>query len=322
MSAIQDITQRITDSLSKRDRLNSTLMRHNAALEKKQRDFIAKHGIDPKQITQESTIGNDKAYWDMAAIKLKESDIESVQKKIAEVDVRIEKLKAQLRTAEAQEAFIKDDIPQVIKDFFAKWKQESISFFSNRYGEYQELSQQLRSEEYAARREAVRTLPEYAKYLERLDRMSDYDLLNVFPRKPMEEYLKSRNLDHHSISERKSSFAGPVVSAMCRYNDPEQRRLFLEHTMEQEMNTRMLDLAQRIGKCVGRITDAAGLHIQNGEIAGVIFGEIGSASIQTIGAGGYNIQRYHFRTLVHPLEQYETQAEQPESEEDGEEMEL
>lgn len=164
----------------------------------------------------------------------------------------------------------------------------------------------------------------YSQYAERVDRMSDYDLHNVFPRKPMEDFLKSLNLDYRSISEAKSSFAGPIVFAMCKYNDPEQRRVFLERTMDREMRSKMLDLAQRIGEKVGRITDAAGLHVQNGEIAGVIYGENGSATIQTIGAGGYNIQRFHFRTLVHELEQYEAQeqGEQPEQEEDGDEMEM
>ena len=54
----------------------------------------------------------------------------------------------------------------------------------------------------------------------------------------------------------------------------------------------------------------------------MIYGENGSATIQTIGAGGDNIQRFHFRTLVHELEQYKSQEEQPDSEEDGDEMEI
>lgn len=65
------------------------------------------------------------------------------------------------------------------------------------------------------------------------------------------------------------------------------------------------------------------MHVQNGEIAGVIYGENGSATIQTIGAGGYNIQRFHFRTLVHELEQYQAQEQDDQSEqEDGDEMEM
>ena len=247
-----------------------------------------------------------------------------MNKRIQEAEERIQALQAELCSAEAQQAFMENQIPNVIKDFFVRWKEDSISFFSNRYEQYQDFVQELRTKELAARKEAIRTLPAYSQYTERVDRMSDYDLHNLFPRKPMEDFLKSLNLDYRSISEAKSSFAGPIVFAMCKYNDPEQRRVFLERTMDREMRSKMLDLAQRIGEKVGRITDAAGLHVQNGEIAGVIYGENGSATIQTIGAGGDNIQRFHFRTLVHELEQYEVQGqdEQPEQEEYGDEMEI
>lgn len=312
----KDISQRISDAYGKRERLTSTLGRHTAMLEKKEREFEKKYKLDPNLYTEETLRGNELAYWDFFSINSKKEDIRSVTKKIQDMDERIEKLKADLRSAEAQQAFMDNEIPDVIKEFFEAWKQDSISFFSNRYDEYHEFVQQLRTEEYAARREAVKTLPVYSKYADRIQSMSDYDFLNVYPRQPMESYLKERSLDYNSISERKRSFAGPVVTAMCRYNDPIQRQQHLEADMEREMRSRMLDLAQRIGEHVGKITDAQGLHIQNGEIAGVIYGEKGSASIQTIGAGGYNIQRFHFRTLVHPIEQYETQQEQPDSDED------
>lgn len=316
MLSTKDISQRISDAYGKRERLTSTLGRHTAMLEKKEREFEKKYKLDPNLYTEETLRGNELAYWDFFSINSKKEDIRSVTKKIQDMDERIEKLKADLRSAEAQQAFMDNEIPDVIKEFFEAWKQDSISFFSNQYDEYHEFVQQLRTEEYAARREAVKTLPVYSKYADRIQSMSDYDFLNVYPRQPMESYLKERSLDYNSISERKRSFAGPVVTAMCRYNDPIQRQQHLEAYMEREMRSRMLDLAQRIGEHVGKITDAQGLHIQNGEIAGVIFGEKGSATIQTIGAGGYNIQRFHFRTLVHPIEQYETQQEQPDSDED------
>lgn len=316
MLSTKDISQRISDAYGKRERLTSTLGRHTAMLEKKECEFEKKYKLDPELCTEETLRGNELAYWDFFSINSKKEDIRSVTKKIQDMDERIEKLKADLRSAEAQQAFMDNEIPDVIKDFFEAWKQDSISFFSNRYDEYHEFVQQLRTEEYAARREAVKTLPVYSKYADRIQSMSDYDFLNVYPRQPMESYLKERKLDYNSISERKRSFAGPVVTAMCRYNDPIQRQQHLEADMEREMRSRMLDLAQRIGEHVGKITDAQGLHIQNGEIAGVIYGEKGSATIQTIGAGGYYIQRFHFRTLVHPIEQYETQQEQPDSDED------
>ncbi len=324
MLSIETISQRLADAKGKRERLISTLNRHISALEKKEREFEKTYKLKPELCSEESLRGNDKAFWDFFSIKSKKSDILSVNKRIQEAEERIQALQAELRSAEAQQAFMENQIPDVIKDFFVRWKEDSISFFSNRYEQYQDFVQELRTKELTARKEAVRTLPVYSQYAERVDRMSDYDLHNVFPRKPMEDFLKSLNLDYRSISEAKSSFAGPIVSAMCKYNDPEQRRVFLERTMDREMRSKMLDLAQRIGEKVGRITDAAGLHVQNGEIAGVIYGENGSATIQTIGAGGYNIQRFHFRTLVHELEQYEVQGqdEQPEQEEDGDEMEM
>jgi hypothetical protein len=58
-------------------------------------------------------------------------------------------------------------------------------------------------------------------------------------------------------------------------------------------------LVARVERKTGEITDAAGLHIgMNGEINGLVVGVKGSATVNTIGAGGYNIQCFHYRVLV------------------------
>lgn len=63
---------------------------------------------------------------------------------------------------------------------------------------------------------------------------------------------------------------------------------------------KLLDLIGRIMSTVGTITDASTLYIgPEGDINGCIEGTEGKAKIQTIGAGGYNIQCFHFRTLIH-----------------------
>ena len=68
--------------------------------------------------------------------------------------------------------------------------------------------------------------------------------------------------------------------------------------MEAEYNRKYDFIIDRTNAIVGQITDATNLTITNGELNGVIVGTRGVAKVTTIGAGGCNIQKFHFRTLV------------------------
>jgi len=58
----------------------------------------------------------------------------------------------------------------------------------------------------------------------------------------------------------------------------------------------------RIKEVTGDIKNLNGLNMgMNGEINGIAEGENGKAKVETIGAGGYNIQCYHFRVLVNEI---------------------
>ena len=72
--------------------------------------------------------------------------------------------------------------------------------------------------------------------------------------------------------------------------------------LEQEANAKYDDIIERTNKITGKITDASGLKVgAKGELNGYITGERGKAKVETIGAGGWNIQCYHFRTLIHEI---------------------
>lgn len=76
----------------------------------------------------------------------------------------------------------------------------------------------------------------------------------------------------------------------------------LAQDLKIEAEAKYDDIIERTNKYIGEITDASGLSIgEKGDLNGIITGERGKVKVNTIGAGGYNIQCYHFRTLIHKI---------------------
>lgn len=88
---------------------------------------------------------------------------------------------------------------------------------------------------------------------------------------------------------------------------------FMYFTQEQIHNQNVkdaenivLNLINRTIELCGTITDAQDLSLDSDNqgyliINGIVRGEKGNARVESIGAGGYNIQRYHIRVLVKPV---------------------
>lgn len=76
----------------------------------------------------------------------------------------------------------------------------------------------------------------------------------------------------------------------------------LQQDLDKEANRKYDFIIERTTAITGKITDASCLQIgAKHDLNGYIVGEKGTAKVQTIGAGGYNIQCYHFRTLINEL---------------------
>lgn len=80
----------------------------------------------------------------------------------------------------------------------------------------------------------------------------------------------------------------------------------LKHTDEEfrkmeeiEADIWILNLYNRVKEITGEITDCSYLSWGGKALNGYVVGKKGNAKVETIGAGGYNIQRYHLRVLVH-----------------------
>jgi hypothetical protein len=72
----------------------------------------------------------------------------------------------------------------------------------------------------------------------------------------------------------------------------------IKEIIEKDGESRKIQFVARINKKVGHIKEAD-LHIgEDLSINGTVVGDKGSANVHSIVAGGYNIQKAHYRVLV------------------------
>lgn len=134
------------------------------------------------------------------------------------------------------------------------------------------------------------------------------EYLNEWKKKEIEFY---RNLFDFYLANKDKAFephhkkkfwntVSPVVGLIIDGTPETLNEEKMIKRVTWDANAKYDHLIEQVEEITGEITDARQLEIgDKGEINGYIIGKSGKASVQTIGAGGYNIQRFHFRTLVH-----------------------
>ena len=239
-------------------------------------------------------------------IEIKRDDIKSAQEKLRDAEKVLKNWEEKLGEYISRDAFIEANAPQVIKDFLEQWKARAITYYTNRFAEFCDYEKDLRAKARAVRLEAWKTLPEYERsrnihnQYHKGEEPSDGDLLNLYPSGPVDKLLKENGLDYETIREKLNKSGDSIIFRMKDIRDVQERQAWLEKVIEEEKKAKLVDIVSRITRVVGTITDAADLSIGGkGDINGIISGTEGRAKVETIGAGGYNIVCFHFRTLVH-----------------------
>lgn len=286
---------RISNALANIDKTQKTIARHE-----KRRDKIAKSlkskGIDvsdPKLVKWDENGRATDAYWDLCDYESACDDIERNEKKLLELNEKLKGYREKKKEIDA-----KNDIPHIpaLEEFLAFWKLEAAEYYRKSAISLEEFIRK--------HNESVRAIE--AKYEPQI----------FLHRKEIEAEKKAAGLDYKSYKMRlRFNYSSDVI---LLYGEGKPGTASFEAKLEKmlsnEVSAKRIDLYHRCTAAVGVITDATGLYVgENGSLNGYIVGEAGKASIETIRAGGYNIQCLHYRVLVKKVREKESLDEKIEN---------
>lgn len=185
----------------------------------------------------------------------------------------------------------------IILQFLETWKKRCREYFEEGIRRYFADLKELRkltrlyadaafgTEEYKQAREALMEAEDALR-----KKTSGY-----YDRIPYEDSFGRTCYTSRKVREGEYERYQPYVQCINRQTALER----LEKDLTEEANRKYDFIINRTNKIVGQITDASNLSIgDNGELNGVIIGTRGKAHVKTVGAGGYNIQCFHFRTYI------------------------
>lgn len=268
-------------------------------------DYAVDHGtykmpeeLNTWQISRDhdAEFKRDFGFADDPIYKIRDAveSIHNANTAIKEYQVTLDKYNAQLDKIRQKEKEV-DEIPDVLKDFMNQlvneWDRYDIKLRDESKPYYDELS-----------KEADRILYEYEgnpEYIPRSFQASDAKLKELYPE--VSSYNRYRRFKEDYIyTPFKKKFGIGIQYATSLWDMSDEDI----HKENVESGKRIiLDLVNRVTKITGPITSWSGLHLTQGNggwsvLNGIVEGEDGRASVETILAGGWNVQKLHCRTLV------------------------
>ena len=231
--------------------------------------------------------------WTVNPYYYHESDLKYTLRDIEVAQKALEDYKAQL-IAENEKANSRN--VSAIVDFLNGWKIRVISHFTNGLMEYyhekeyvRDLYRQIKNQYYCTASTPEQIAYEEASKAFRNKCHGYYEREEYINRwgKPDSKEIKVRDGEYEWLRPYNSE--STLEEALNK----------LERDLTQEWNRKYDFIIERTNEIVGKITDATNLKVgAKSDLNGYIIGTKGKAKVQTIGAGGYNIQCFHFRTLI------------------------
>ena len=284
MASIEFLTKRIEGAEEKISKKQNTITKKVALIEKKN-----------AQIAKEAN-ENERRWMEFDVRHLQE-DIQRLGREIKEAQESLDGYKAQL-TAEEEKAASRD--VKVILDFLANWKRKMFDYYNEclvpcyqMRDEVKTIGKNLHNFRYCT--------PEYDEAYEVYKELHDKYITKVSGYYEDVEFVNRWGKpDKKRVKVREGEWEYLRPYDCC--DSYEQATAKLNADLQQEADRKYDFIIERVNFICGKITDATGLKVgAKGDLNGNIIGERGVAHVQTIGAGGYNIQCFHFRTLIHEV---------------------
>lgn len=187
-----------------------------------------------------------------------------------------------------------------IKEFINQWKERAIQYHFEELEEYKNIFN--KRDELCKEHRRLEKIN--SDYWNNINSEEDYEKV----KKELEENVKQlteieneQKKEYENIKSilKEKEFSNVILDSI-NYGKEVKNRIV--KVIEREAEHKEKLLIARVNKAVGIIVKALNLNVGvNGELNGYIEGENGTCKIETIYAGGYNIQCLHYRVLVKVL---------------------
>lgn len=211
--------------------------------------------------------------WEKNPYYYDERDLASTEREIQKVKLQLEKYKNDLETQMDKE---NSRNVKPILEFLDNWYEINYKFYMEEKTNYD-----VAAIEFAAIRS------QYMAYVN--------DFGASYIKRIGSEEFQAKEKEYKDIKTKFEKRWGHVIQFI--YGRDYETELVKE--LKREYNRKYDYIIEKTVEITGEITDASYLTTDaKGNLNGYITGKKSRASVSTISAGGYNIQCFHFRTLI------------------------